>query len=266
MLRVDPGRVTIGSGPTFGCIVLEDFLEALAKRVRPNDTGLVMYRRMALPPSEPPPQGDKEMLRTNVLFKHVQRFLTPTTSLVSEVGDSWFNTLKLRLPAGCEYELQLRYCSVGWSVGAVLGYCCAERQRQPERRVLACIGDGSFQMTAQEVSTMLRYGLNPIIILINNGGYTTLVEMHDGPYNVIKNWDYTGFVRAMQNGEGKLWTAAVRTEPELVAALAEAAQRRGELVFIEVITHRDDCSKELLEWGSRVAAANSRKPPLGSSV
>ena len=43
--------------------------------------------------------------------------------------------------------------------------------------------------------------------------------------------------------------------------MAEAVQRRGELCFIMVVTHRDDCSKELLEWGSRVAAANSRKPP-----
>ncbi|KAG2442996.1 hypothetical protein HYH02_009412 [Chlamydomonas schloesseri] len=261
MLRVDTNRVTLGSGPTFGCIVMADFLEALAARVTPNDTGHVIYKRMALPPSEPPPQGEGELLRTNVLFKHIQHMLTPSTSLISEVGDSWFNTLKLRLPAGCEYELQMRYGSIGWSVGAVLGYGVAERQTAPDRRLVACIGDGSFQMTAQEVSTMLRYGLDPIIFLINNGGYTIEVEIHDGPYNVIKNWDYTGMVRALHNGQGKLWTAEARTEPELQAAIAEALKRRGELCFIMVVTHRDDCSKELLEWGSRVAAANSRKPP-----
>ncbi|PNH00476.1 Pyruvate decarboxylase isozyme 2, partial [Tetrabaena socialis] len=158
------------------------------------------------------------------------------------------------------YELQMRYGSIGWSVGAVLGYCCAERQTSPERRVLACIGDGSFQMTAQEVGTMLRLNLHPIILLINNGGYTIEVEIHDGPYNVIKNWDYAAFARALHNGEGRLWTAEARTEPELVAALAEAAKRPDELCFIVAFTHRDDCSARLLEWGSRVAAANSRKP------
>lgn len=55
----------------------------------------------------------------------------------------------IRAPRPARYELQMRYGSIGWSVGAVLGYCCAERQTQPDRRVVACIGDGSFQMTAQ---------------------------------------------------------------------------------------------------------------------
>jgi pyruvate decarboxylase len=48
---------------------------------------------------------------------------------------------------------------------------------------------------------MMRYGTNPIIILINNGGYTIEVEIHDGPYNVIKNWDYVGAVKAWHNGQ-----------------------------------------------------------------
>lgn len=48
---------------------------------------------------------------------------------------------------------------------------------------------------------MMRYGTSPIIILINNGGYTIEVEIHDGPYNVIKNWDYVGAVKAWHNGQ-----------------------------------------------------------------
>ena len=66
-----------------------------------------------------------------------------------------------------------------------------------------------LQVTAQDVSTMLRCGQNSIIFLINNGGYTIEVEIHDGPYNVIKNWNYTGLVDAIHNGEGKCWTAKV---------------------------------------------------------
>jgi len=64
-------------------------------------------------------------------------------------------------------------------------------------------------MTAQDVSTMLRCGQKTIIFLINNGGYTIEVEIHDGPYNVIKNWNYTGLVDAIHNGEGKCWTTKV---------------------------------------------------------
>ena len=56
---------------------------------------------------------------------------------------------------------------------------------------------------------MLRCGQNQIIFLINNGGYTIEVEIHDGPYNVIKNWNYTALVDAIHNGEGKCWTTKV---------------------------------------------------------
>lgn len=56
---------------------------------------------------------------------------------------------------------------------------------------------------------MIRCGQRTIIFLINNGGYTIEVEIHDGPYNVIKNWNYTGLVDAIHNGEGKCWTVKV---------------------------------------------------------
>lgn len=56
---------------------------------------------------------------------------------------------------------------------------------------------------------MMRCQQNSIIFLINNGGYTIEVEIHDGPYNVIKNWDYTGLVDAIHDGEGKCWTMKV---------------------------------------------------------
>lgn len=56
---------------------------------------------------------------------------------------------------------------------------------------------------------MIRYGQKTIVFLINNGGYTIEVEIHDGPYNIIKNWNYTAFVEAVNNGDGKVYTAKV---------------------------------------------------------
>ncbi|GAU39599.1 hypothetical protein TSUD_384820 [Trifolium subterraneum] len=123
------------------------------------------------------------------------------------------------------------------------------------------VGGPKLRVTAQDISTMIRCGQRSIIFLINNGGYTIEVEIHDGPYNVIKNWDYTRFVSAIHNGEGKCWTAKVRTEEDLIEAIATATgAEKDSLCFIEVFAHKDDTSKELLEWGSRVAAANSRPP------
>jgi len=131
------------------------------------------------------------------------------------------------------YEFQMQYGSIGWSVGATLGYAQAAK----DKRVIACIGDGSFQVrihrncprcsasffrhgvpvcsrsawhwqvTAQDVSTMLRCGQRSVIFLINNGGYTIEVEIHDGPYNVVKNWE-GGTTRAWSTTPSTTRTAA----------------------------------------------------------
>ncbi|KAJ0987650.1 hypothetical protein J5N97_006006 [Dioscorea zingiberensis] len=254
---VQPDRVVIANGPAFGCILMKDFLKALAKRLKKNTTAFENYKRIFVPEGVPLECKPKEALRVNVLFKHIQNMLSGDTAVIAETGDSWFNCQKLKLPEGCGYEFQMQYGSIGWSVGATLGYAQAAK----DKRVIACIGDGSFQVTAQDVSTMLRCEQNTIIFLINNGGYTIEVEIHDGPYNVIKNWNYTGLVDAIHNGEGKCWTAKVRCEEELKEVIGKATgEKKDCLCFIEVIVHKDDTSKELLEWGSRVSAANSRPP------
>ncbi|GAB2298609.1 Pyruvate decarboxylase 1 [Dionaea muscipula] len=202
---VNPNRVTVGNGPSFGCVLMADYLTLLAKRLNKNTTAMENYRRIYVPPGHPLKCEDGEALRVNILFKHIQDMLTKDSAVIAETGDSWFNCQKLRLPEGCGYEFQMQYGSIGWSVGATLGYAQAVK----DKRVIACIGDGSFQVTAQDVSTMIRNGQKSIIFLINNGGYTIEVEIHDGPYNVIKNWNYTGLVDAIHNGEGNCWTAKV---------------------------------------------------------
>ncbi|XP_022642145.1 pyruvate decarboxylase 2 isoform X1 [Vigna radiata var. radiata] len=258
---VQPDRVVISNGPAFGCILMKDFLTALAKRLEHNNTAYENYARIFVPDGKPLKAEPGEPLRVNILFKHVQEMLSGETAVIAETGDSWFNCQKLKLPKGCgfvdRYEFQMQYGSIGWSVGATLGYAQAVRPK----RVISCIGDGSFQVTAQDVSTMIRNEQNPIIFLINNGGYTIEVEIHDGPYNVIKNWNYTALIDAIHNGDGKCWTSKVTCEEELTEAIQTATgEKKDCLCFIEVIVHKDDTSKELLEWGSRVCAANSRPP------
>ncbi|CAK9319857.1 unnamed protein product [Citrullus colocynthis] len=256
-IMVESDRVVFPDGPSFGPIIMKDFLWALSKRLKPNPTAYENYRRIYIPESSPPQSEPGETLRINVLFKHIQKMLLSNMVVICEAGDSWFHSQKLKLPKSCGYEVQLLYVSIGWSLGATLGYA----QAAPEQRMVLFIGDGSFQMTPQDVSTMLRLGQNNIIFLINNGGYTIEVEIHDGPYNVIKNWDYTAIVNAMDNHEGNCWATKVHTEEELVNAIEIAMGDENDcLCFIEVIVHRDDTSKELLEFGNKNAAFGSLPP------
>ncbi|KAL2633294.1 hypothetical protein R1flu_004773 [Riccia fluitans] len=257
MINVQPNRVTIGPGASYGCVLMHDFLAALAKKLKKNTTAHENFQRIYIPPGSAvhAKNNKSEPLKVNQLFHHIQNMLTKNSAVLAETGDSWFNCQNLKLPEGCLYEFQMQYGSIGWSVGATLGYALASK----DKRVIACIGDGSFQVTCQDISTMIRQGLNMIIFLINNGGYTIEVEIHDGPYNVIKNWNYTALVDAIHNNEGKCWTTKVKTEKDLQWAIEKATkEKQDSLCFIEVIAHKDDTSRELLEWGSRVSAANGR--------
>ncbi|KAJ0978307.1 hypothetical protein J5N97_013781 [Dioscorea zingiberensis] len=261
---VQPERVVVPNGPAFGCVLMKDFLHELAKRIKRNTTAYENYERIFVPGGVPLKRTPKEALRVNVLFMHIQRMLSGSTAVIAETVKILYsykqiciNEMKYNEFNCYRYEFQMQYGSIGWSVGATLGYAQAAK----DKRVIACIGDGSFQVTAQDVSTMLRCGQKSIIFLINNGGYTIEVEIHDGPYNVIKNWNYTALVDAIHNGEGKCWTCKVHCEEELMEAIQMAmGSKKDCLCFIEVIVHKDDTSKELLEWGSRVSSANSRPP------
>lgn len=248
-------KVVVGD-QSYGGFTMQEFFTALSKKLTRNSTSLDAFNRIR-EDIMPPPDGGDNPLTTRQLFDRVQKMLTADSTIIAETGDSWFNGMRLKLPEGARFEIQMQYGSIGWSVGAALGYAAAS-----DRRVIALIGDGSFQMTAQEISTMIRYGLNPIIFLINNGGYTIEVEIHDGPYNTIKNWDYAGLVDVFNAADGNGWSTRVDTQNQLDAAIQHALVHDG-LSLIEVTIDRDDCSKDLLEWGRHVAANNGRPPRTG---
>jgi pyruvate decarboxylase len=199
-----------------------------------------------------------ELLSLRYLTQVVENSLTSDTSLVIETGDSWFIGQNLRVPFGLMYHVQMQYGSIGWSVGALLGVGLAWQAANVPRKILALIGDGSFQLTAQEVSTMIRFNVKATIILINNDGYTIEVQIHDGAYNDIKMWDYAGLINVFNNNTGNGLGLKARTCGEFVEALEKADKHDG-LALIEVFMNRDDCTAELLEWGSRVARANGRR-------
>lgn len=131
---------------------------------------------------------------------------------------------------------------------------------KPERQVITVVGDGSFQMTAEEVSQMVRYRVPIIIFLINNKGYTIEVEIHDGLYNRIQNWDYALLVQAFNSSDGEAKGFRVSTGRELAEAIEKANGYKDGPIPIESVIDQDDCSRELITWGHYVAAANARPP------
>jgi indolepyruvate decarboxylase len=150
----------------------------------------------------------------------------------------------------------MQYGHIGWSVPATFGYALGA----PDRRIIAMIGDGSFQLTAQEVAQMIRRKLPVIIFLINNHGYTIEVEIHDGPYNNIKNWDYAGLIDAFNAEDGHGRGLRATTGGELAEAIKVALANKQGPTLIECVIDRDDCTADLISWGRLVSAANARPP------
>ena len=255
ILIADIGRVHL-DGHDFGRVHLRDFLSGLARKTEKRDATMVEYNRIRSEPLlESPALPDAKLTRTEMV-RQIQGLVTPDCTIIAETGDSWFNGIRLKLPAGARFEIEMQWGSIGWSVPATFGYAVGA----PNRRIVAMIGDGSFQLTAQEVAQKIRRKLPVIIFLINNHGYTIEVEIHDGPYNNIKNWDYAGLIQAFNADDGRGRGIRVTSGGELAAAIEAAVANHEGPTLIECIIDRDDCSPELISWGRRVARANARPP------
>jgi indolepyruvate decarboxylase len=117
-------------------------------------------------------------------------------------------------------------------------------------------GDGAFQMTAQEVSTLLRQNCPAIFFVLNNRGYMIERKLHaDGPYNDIGNWQYHRLPEVL--GDGAV-TRRVTTEGELEEAMATALTERNNLVFIELCVPDGDCSAALDALGEKFRAMSAK--------
>jgi pyruvate decarboxylase len=256
LIVIAEGTVSI-AGKVYTDVYMNEFLRGLKDKLKFNDSSVKAYKRIAgSAPLYNEPDDLNSPLTTRFLFGQIQKLLSSDYGVLAETGDSWFNGMRLNLPEDCPFEIQMQYGSIGWSVGALLGMQAALHNK---KRVIALIGDGSFQMGAQELSTLIRYEFKPIIFLMNNASYTIEVQIHDGPYNVINNWHYADLVAVFNREQVNAKAFKAPTHQALLDAIEEAKKTDG-LCFIEVILDKDDCNKNLLEWGARVASYNSRAP------
>jgi indolepyruvate decarboxylase len=134
---------------------------------------------------------------------------------------------------------------MGFAVPAALGVQMRNRRLRP----IVFVGDGAFQMTGQELSTIVRHGLNPIVFVLNNKGYTTERFIKDGPFNDIHEWAYHLWPAILRDG----WGCQVRTEGELEQALAHARANTRHVSIINVHLDPWDRSNALDRLGRRLA-------------
>ena len=256
-INAEPNRVR-SINADYNELELVDFLSALAKEVKKNASSLMMFNKTRRDQEPIKPANPKKPLTRMEMIRQIQDLLSPKTTLFVESGDSWFNGMFMELPENANFEIEMQWGSIGWSVASTFGYALAVG---PDQQVLSLIGDGSFQFTAQEVANMIRYELdNVILFIVNNRGYVVESEIHEGPYNYFKNWNYAGLIEVLNADDGHGLGLTASTGGELAEAIEKAKIHKGGSVLIECQIEHEDCSRELLEWGTKVGIANQRPP------
>lgn len=218
-------------------VYLPDFVRGLIETVQPTAAQkrhVSPAPHLAERPFQPQPAAAITVAR---FFERLNSFLDDRMILIAETGDAVFGAAELHTNKPESFVSQAYYMSIGYSLPATLGVSLAV----PNKRAVLVIGDGAFQMTAQEVSTIIRNNTAPIIFLLNNDGYLIERAIHDGPYNDIQQWKYHELPMIF----GGLKGAAVYTEGDLEAALEKAKKHLDELVFIEIILDRNDATPAL---------------------
>ncbi|MFL6395575.1 MAG: alpha-keto acid decarboxylase family protein [Nitrososphaeraceae archaeon] len=149
------------------------------------------------------------------LFERLNFSITGNVIVIADVGDSLFGALDLTIHGQTDFLSPAYYCSMGFAVPAAIGAQLAN----PKLRPIVIVGDGAFQMTGMEISTISRFALNPIIIILNNNGYGTERPMLDGPFNDVLPWNYYRIPEVI-GGHGKGFM--IETEEQLEEAFLAA--------------------------------------------
>jgi len=229
LIHASQDQVTIGHH-RYADVHLGDFLAALCEAVTPRTC---RWPQQAPLPALPAAAAGRPMTIAR-LIASLNAALTPDMSVVCDVGDCLFAALDLRVHERTHFLASAFYTSMGFAVPAALGAQVAA----PELRPLILVGDGAFQMTGTELSTFARLGLDPVVIVFNNHGYSTERFILEGPFNDIAEWRYERIGELTGNIDGYRAT----TEDEFEGALHSALATTGRPALINVHLQALDAS------------------------
>ena len=230
---------------------LADVLSELAKLKPPS----APYRgaRQELAPVTGNPSDKITMV---ALYPRYAAFLRAGDTVVLETGSTSLGMAPTILPDGVRVEAQVLWGSIGWATPAAFGIALAD----PGRRTVLITGEGSHQLTANDIGAMGRFGANVIIFVLNNGGYLierALEENPDWTYNDLAPWNYAELPKAL--GCSDWHTARVTTLGELDEAMKAArASKAG--AYIEIIGGKMDMPPALAYAHGRLKAMYGETP------
>ena len=225
------------AGKNFAPIALKDALQVLHEVMT---SGIKIVAKQFCEEVKPHEQHgkDNEAIRQDDLWHIIAAALDDKNLVFSEQGTAYFGISDVRLPEGVTSYGQPMWGSIGYTLPASLGGAIAS----PHKRSILLIGDGSALLTIQEIAVMIQERINPVIVLINNDGYTVERAIHgeNQYYNDIPKCDWQLMPKAFGATEENSLILRVETAGELKAALKKATATKDKLVMLEVIADKHD--------------------------
>ncbi|GFZ47749.1 pyruvate decarboxylase [Saitozyma sp. JCM 24511] len=206
------------------------------------------------------PKGEE--IKHEWFWQRMGRWFADNDIIITETGTSSFGLINVPLPSHSTYVAQILWGAIGWSVGAALGCALAATEQKPRRTVLF-VGDGSLQLTLQEIGTMIRHGVKPYLFVINNDGYEIERQIHGwtAKYNDIQLYDHQMLLPFLAGKKSKVpyESIAVHTPAELEALLTnEAFAKDDKIRLVEVYMPRGDAPEGLIRQAKLTAEANEK--------
>jgi indolepyruvate decarboxylase len=232
VIDLQPFQATVG-GDVFAPLSMQQALEALMPIYQHHCSH---WRLADAPECEESEQIDAAVISQHAFWQAMQRFLLPGDIILADQGTAAFGAVALRLPQGAQLLVQPLWGSIGYTLPATFGVQTA----QPDRRVILIIGDGSAQLTIQELGSMLRDEQQPIIFLLNNEGYTVERAIHGAEqrYNDIAQWNWTALPQAMSmQCDAQSWRVSETVQLE---AVMEQLMLNRRLSLVEVVMDKQD--------------------------
>jgi indolepyruvate decarboxylase len=228
-------------------IPLEAFLQEVIAS-HPSTQVRAIPENLRPRPAEPFVLEEHAPVRISRMIQAINELLDDQTIVIADIGDALFGATELVVHQRTDFLSPAYYTSMGFSVPAAVGACVA----RPDKRVLVLVGDGAFQMTGNELSTIVRNQFSPIIIILDNHGYGTERYLHAGDwkYNEILPWNYHQLPALYGGGKGYL----VNNEGEFVQALHSAWHDRSQPHIIHARIAEGDASTTLLRLAERLGA------------
>lgn len=247
--HLDPGRCISATTEKlrighhhFHDVLFEDFLRGLTELpIKPK-------KKTPLPKRETPPVTKRpanEPVTIASLFEHINAILDDEMVVVADVGDSLFASSDLTIHKQTEFLSPAYYTSMGFAIPASVGVQAANRKLRP----VVLVGDGAFQMTCLELSTAAKQGFNPLVIVLNNKGYTTERFLLEGPFNDILNWEYHRLPDLLGAG----WGFEVHTVGELHQSVKAGLAKTDGFSLLNVHLKPDDTSPALRRLAERMS-------------